>query len=98
MSFNFKDRKKHLIFIESFHNSRTIMLPQAEKIIFKQYLLFFYFILYILLGLFIYGDYGISWDEPISRMNGLVNLKYISDFLPSSIITDSIHNLPDLHL
>lgn len=36
-----------------------------------------YFLLVILLGLFLYRDYGVSWDESIDRTNGMVNAKYI---------------------
>jgi hypothetical protein len=36
-----------------------------------------YFAALLLLGLFIYKDYGVSWDESIDRINGLVNAKYI---------------------
>ncbi|WP_082318245.1 ArnT family glycosyltransferase [Hymenobacter sp. DG25A] len=43
--------------------------------------LFFAFIL--LLGLLLYRDYGLSWDEPIDHLNGQVNAKYIADlFFP----------------
>lgn len=36
-----------------------------------------YFLLLIAVGLFLYKDYGVSWDESIDRVNGLVNAKYI---------------------
>ena len=37
-----------------------------------------YFILVLLLGLWVCKDYGVSWDESIDRVNGLVNAKYIA--------------------
>ncbi|WP_022825866.1 hypothetical protein [Hymenobacter norwichensis] len=36
-----------------------------------------YFLLVFLLGVFIFKDYGVSWDESIDRINGMVNAKYI---------------------
>ncbi|HEY9210671.1 MAG TPA: glycosyltransferase family 39 protein [Methylotenera sp.] len=56
-----------------------------------------FFIAYLILGLNIYQDYGLSWDEPISRLNGLVNVKYIAENLFPFLLTDSIKTLPDLH-
>jgi hypothetical protein len=40
-----------------------------------------YFLLVILLGLFLYKDYGVSWDESIDRVNGMVNAKYITSLV-----------------
>ena len=36
-----------------------------------------FFIIYILIGLCIFKDYGISWDEPLRREHGLVTMNYI---------------------
>lgn len=36
-----------------------------------------YFVAVVLLGLFIYRDYGVSWDESYDRVQGLVTAKYI---------------------
>jgi len=56
------------------------------------------FVAYFILGLAIHSDYGVSWDEPISRTNGMVNLKYIVEKTAPSIITgDSAKNIPALH-
>lgn len=38
-----------------------------------------FFIGIFLFGLFIYRDYGLSWDEPISHINGRVTLAYLSE-------------------
>src|SRR5882762_2426091 len=35
------------------------------------------FLIALITGLFIYKDYGISWDEPVQRNLGLVNLDYV---------------------
>jgi hypothetical protein len=33
------------------------------------------------LGLLLYQDFGVSWDEPVNRINGLVNLRYVADLV-----------------
>ena len=40
-----------------------------------------YFILNFLTFVFIFDDYGISWDEPFSRSNGFFSLEYIYSLL-----------------
>jgi hypothetical protein len=35
------------------------------------------FLILILLGLFIHGDYGVGVDEPINRQNGIISTKYV---------------------
>jgi hypothetical protein len=48
-----------------------------------------FFIFLIMLGVNIYQDYGISWDEPISRRNGMVTLNHLGDrFTPSLVAND----------
>jgi len=39
-----------------------------------------FFAALMILGLLIYKDYGISWDEPVERLTGIVNLNYIGEF------------------
>ena len=39
-----------------------------------------FFLGYLLLGLWIAPDYGVSWDEPIQRRHGLVATDYINRF------------------
>jgi len=56
--------------------------------------------LYMLLGLFVYKDYGISWDEVTSRTNGQININHIvNNYIPSLSAGVSEHAklLPDLH-
>ncbi|MGB3112585.1 MAG: hypothetical protein WBB84_06420 [Candidatus Omnitrophota bacterium] len=36
-----------------------------------------FFAVFLCVGLFIYRDYGISWDELVSRNNGLLTYKYV---------------------
>lgn len=42
---------------------------------------FIFFISLFLLGLAIYKDYGVSWDEHVNRTNGLISLNYVIDQL-----------------
>lgn len=35
----------------------------------------------LLLGLLLHRDYGVSWDEPVDRLNGMVNAKYVAERL-----------------
>jgi len=37
-----------------------------------------FFLVYLLLGLWITPDYGVSWDEPIQRRHGMVTTDYIN--------------------
>ncbi|WDN90751.1 hypothetical protein BuS5_03722 [Desulfosarcina sp. BuS5] len=51
---------------------------------------------YFVMGMFVYADYGISWDEPVSRMNGLVNCKYVGQKVGSFLLTKEVRNAPNL--
>ncbi|UOG74745.1 hypothetical protein MTX78_21840 [Hymenobacter tibetensis] len=60
----------------------------------------------LVVGLFLVGDYGVSWDEPNNHLNGLVNLKYIASLVlpaeqmqqfPAAATTPDIRNFPDAH-
>jgi hypothetical protein len=43
-----------------------------------------FFLFYLSLGLSIYKDYGVSWDEPVQRDIGIVSAKYVTSiFIPS---------------
>jgi hypothetical protein len=42
-----------------------------------KYLPVLVFLLYFLLGMGVHKDYGLSWDEPISRLNGWVSLSHV---------------------
>ena len=42
-----------------------------------------FFSIYLILGLFIVPDYGISWDESAERMHGFISGNYVLEkFLP----------------
>ena len=45
-----------------------------------------FFLVLLAVGLGLYCDYGISWDEPASRTNGAVTLKYVAERLASSLL------------
>jgi hypothetical protein len=50
-----------------------------------------FFTLLFLLGLGIYRDYNISWDEPIERNTGMVSLKYVGEIVaPNWVAKDSV--------
>ena len=44
----------------------------------NNYPYFIFFIIFII-QILIYGDYGLSWDEGFSRLNGIVSFNYIID-------------------
>ena len=58
-----------------------------------------YFVLLLGLGLGLYQDYGVSWDEPVDRMNGMVSAKYVTSLLAPDFVRE--HGLfgdtPDIH-
>ena len=54
------------------------------------------FLCLLVVGLSIYRDYGISWDEPSQRLIGAVTVKYINSIFAPSKITESAKRLPDL--
>jgi hypothetical protein len=43
----------------------------------KNLLVAIFFLAYFLLGIFVYRDYGLSWDEQTSRMNGFMVYRYL---------------------
>lgn len=54
------------------------------------------FLIYLLVGVVIHSDYAVSWDEPTSRMNGLVSLKYVDRVLGSGGLQEELSSIPDL--
>jgi hypothetical protein len=58
------------------------MLPPAPPIRrVPRYVVGLFFGVLLALGGLLVADYGISWDEPNDRQNGLVNLRYVADRL-----------------
>ncbi len=58
-----------------------------------------YFGLLLLLGLGCYRDYGVPWDEPVDRTNGLVNAKYVGGLVAPEWTSRQLNfaSTPDLH-
>lgn len=55
-----------------------------------------FFAAYFLIGVLCVADYGVSWDEPVSRMNGLVNAKYLGELYFPILLTPEVSAVPDL--
>jgi hypothetical protein len=49
-----------------------------------------FFIMVLTVGLICYPDYGISFDEPVSRDNGGISLKYVLKKFDSSILANDV--------
>lgn len=49
----------------------------GRSIFLKKYLGFLLLLIAIVIGLFTYKDYGISWDEPVQQYIGQTNYNYI---------------------
>ena len=45
---------------------------------YKRFFVFGFFFVLIIMGFLAYQDYGLSWDEPISHINGQVTLDYVT--------------------
>ncbi|MBG1233482.1 glycosyltransferase family 39 protein [Aestuariivirga litoralis] len=48
------------------------------------------------IGLLVFRDYGISWDEPQQRNIGAVSLKYVLSLIAPQAMTGDLQQLPDL--
>ncbi len=56
-----------------------------------------FFFIFFIIAFLIYDDYGLSFDEPLHRINGQVSLEYISLFLNEFTISKFFdNNLPSL--
>jgi hypothetical protein len=58
---------------------------------------YLFFLSYFFLGLFFLGGYGVSWDEPVSRLNGVVNLKYLAEQSGVSFADEELTSVPSLY-
>jgi len=52
--------------------------------------------LYVVIGVALHSSYGVSWDEPISRSNGMVNLKHLESRYFPQLLTPEVAARPDL--
>ena len=52
----------------------------------KNVLISVFFLIFFLIGIFIFSDYGISIDEDKTRLNGFISLEYIFKiFIPNQV-------------
>ena len=64
----------------------------------NNYFIILFFFLYFITGLFAVGDYSVTPDEPLHRINGFISLKYISDFFGLNIdLANNLKDIPNLH-
>ena len=56
-----------------------------------------FFLVLLAVGLGVYRDYGISWDEPTSRINGAVTLKYVAERFAPSLLPAAASRLESLN-
>ena len=75
-----------------------LVKPNAKiKLPLKYAIQILFFLTLLALGLSIYLDYGISWDEPTSRVNGAVTFKYVVERFASSLLKERASTLPSLN-
>ena len=55
----------------------TASKKTAQILVMKNIIVTVFFTIYFLLGLFIYKDFGVSWDEPIQRQYGLDTYNFV---------------------
>jgi hypothetical protein len=56
-----------------------------------------FFLVLLVVGFGVYRDYGISSDEPTSRINGAVTLKYVAERFAPSLLTGAASGLDPLN-
>jgi len=54
-----------------------------------------YFTVWFFIGIFIVKDYGVTWDEPIMRLLGLVGLKYVNEIFGSPFVIPISNQIED---
>ena len=60
-------------------------------------LLYIFFSIYLIIGLIIYKDYSISFDEDLHRMNGFISFQYILNFFSIPYdLNEVIRDIPDI--
>ena len=58
-----------------------------------------FFLIFFIIGVFSFSDYGISIDEDNTRISGFVSLKYVFEILSpeKALKINEIINVPDLN-
>ena len=63
----------------------------------KQYIwVFAFFLVYLIIGISVYKDYGISWDEPTHRQIAMVTAKYVASIFMPGFENPELAVLPPL--
>ena len=55
-----------------------------------------FFAVLLALGVGLYRDYGISWDEPHQRFTGAVTVKHLAERFAPSLVKGEVLRLPPL--
>jgi hypothetical protein len=55
-----------------------------------------FFLVLVAVGLGVFRDYGISWDEPPQRLSGLVTFKYIAERFAPSLLPEAVSRVAPL--
>lgn len=55
-----------------------------------------FFLIYFLIGISVYKDYGISWDEPMHRQIAMVTAKHLASILMPGFHHPDLSSLPSL--
>ena len=71
---------------------RTTMQVFKEKVITP-----IFFGLFLIMGLFIFQDYGISWDEEIQRKHGLITVDYVNEVFGKPFYSNKLVPEHSLH-
>lgn len=63
----------------------------------KQFVyVFIFFLVYLTIGLSVYKDYGISWDEPTHREIAMVSAKYVASIFMPGFENQELASLPPM--
>lgn len=75
-------------------NIRNAIKVIAHK---KQFVyVFTFFLVYLIIGISVYKDYGISWDEPTHRQIAMVTAKYVASIFVPGFENQELASLPPL--
>jgi Dolichyl-phosphate-mannose-protein mannosyltransferase len=55
-----------------------------------------FFLLLLLIGIILFRDYGISWDEADCRVLALMTLRYVAEEFTPSLLTEKIKSYPSI--
>src|SRR5215510_3886515 len=72
------------------------MLLEMNKNI-KHWTVSGFFLLLLLVGIILFRDYGMSWDEVGCRSIGVMTLKYVAEEFAPSLLTEKIKSFPSIN-